>query len=137
MESSYNRTRDMLDISFQLKDTQVAHFTYEDALVITLDISNFNMQRLLVDNGSSMNIVFLIALEAIGISKLELDKSNAILIGFNRKKTRLSGSIKLLVLIRGVTQLTTFLVIDTLFRYNAILRRPWIHAMKAIPSTLH
>ena len=31
----------------------------------------------------------------------------------------------------------TFIVVNTFSPYTAILGRPWIHAMGAIPSTLH
>ena len=33
--------------------------------------------------------------------------------------------------------LTTFIVVRSFSPYIAILGRPWIHAMKAVPSTLH
>lgn len=90
-----------------MEDAKVTHFLRKDALVITLDIANFIVQRLLVDNGSFANIKFLSALKAIGISQLELDKSNSILIGFDGKKCRLSRKIKFLVTAKGITQLTT------------------------------
>lgn len=31
----------------------------------------------------------------------------------------------------------TFVVLDNLSTYNVILGRPWIHKMRAIPSTFH
>lgn len=112
------------------------HFPPWDTLVIMLDIFNFTMQRLLVDNGSSTNTIFGLALEVIGINLSELDKFNAILISFDEKEIGSSSSIKLLVLIGGPTQLTSFLIIDTPSTY-AILGKPWIHVKRAIPSTLH
>lgn len=68
---------------------------------------------------------------------MELGKFNSTLIGFNGKETGLIGSIKLLVTAEGVTQLTPFLVVDSTSTYNAIVGRPWIHAMRVVPSTLH
>lgn len=71
----------------------------------------------------------------MGIGQLELKKSNSTLIEFDGKDIGSNGSIKLPVTASGMTQLTSFLVIDSLSAYNVILWRLWIHAMKAIPST--
>ena len=37
----------------------------------------------------------------------------------------------------GKEVIVTFIVVNTFSPYTAILGRPWIHAMGAIPSTLH
>ncbi|XP_070010075.1 uncharacterized protein [Nicotiana sylvestris] len=47
------------------------------------------------------------------------------------------GEIILLVNMVGTIQDTKFHVIDGDMRYNALLGRPWIHSMRAVPSTLH
>lgn len=118
-ESPTLSSEDLNDISFSSEDPRVAHFPHEDALIITLEIANFTMQRLLVDNGSSANIIFWSALEAMGMGQAKLEKSNSTLIRFNGKETRSIGSIK------------------SVSTYNAIFGRPWIHSMKEVSSTLH
>nr|XP_016459780.1 PREDICTED: uncharacterized protein LOC107783327 [Nicotiana tabacum] len=47
------------------------------------------------------------------------------------------GEIISLVNITGTIQGTKFHVIEGDIRYNALLGRPWIHNMRAVPSTLH
>ncbi|CAA7047599.1 unnamed protein product, partial [Microthlaspi erraticum] len=37
----------------------------------------------------------------------------------------------------GVNRQTKFMILDCASAYNAIMGRPWIHDMRAIPSTLH
>ena len=39
--------------------------------------------------------------------------------------------------IEGKEVIVTFIVVRSFLPYTTILGRPWIHAMKAIPSTLH
>ena len=39
--------------------------------------------------------------------------------------------------IEGKGVIVTFIVVNTFSPYTEILGRPWIHAMGAIPSTLH
>ena len=45
--------------------------------------------------------------------------------------------ISLLVNMEGKEVMVTFIVVASFSSYMVILRRPWIHAMGAIPSTLH
>lgn len=113
-------------MSFQVEDARAMHFPYEDMLVITLEVANFTLQRLLMDNGNLANIIFWLALEAMGISRIQLEKSSSTLVGFDGKEIGLSGSIKLPITIGGVTQITSFFAIDSPSAYNAILGRPWI-----------
>lgn len=68
---------------------------------------------------------------------MEFEKSNSTLVGFNGKEIRSIENINLPVMIGGVTQLTTFLMIDSSSAYNAILNRPWIHVMKVVSSTFY
>ena len=37
----------------------------------------------------------------------------------------------------GKEVIVTFIVVNSFSLYTAILGRPWIHTMRAIPSTLH
>ena len=37
----------------------------------------------------------------------------------------------------GKEVIVTFIVVNSFSLYTAILGRPWIHAMGAVPSTLH
>ncbi|KAI3730092.1 hypothetical protein L6452_18768 [Arctium lappa] len=51
--------------------------------------------------------------------------------------TRTFGEITLPVYAKGINKQTRFSVIDCSSTYNIILGRPWIHDMKAVPSTYH
>ena len=47
------------------------------------------------------------------------------------------GQISLPVNMEGKEVMVTFIVVNSFSPYIAILGRPWIHTMGAIPSTLH
>ena len=49
---------DNLTISFMEEDAWRLHHSHEDALVINFSIANFNTRHILVDNGSSANILY-------------------------------------------------------------------------------
>nr|XP_016436529.1 PREDICTED: uncharacterized protein LOC107762670 [Nicotiana tabacum] len=59
------------------------------------------------------------------------------LTGFNNAVERTSGEIVLPVLAGGVTLEMTFHVMNQETAYNAIMGRPWIHAIRAIPSSFY
>ena len=49
----------------------------------------------------------------------------------------LEGQISLPVNMEGKEVMMNFIVVNSFSPYTAILGRPWIHAMGAVPSTLH
>ncbi|KAF8088080.1 hypothetical protein N665_0554s0010 [Sinapis alba] len=76
-------------------------------------------------------------LEKLLIDLNDIKPSSRAFTGFNGSSTSLLGTICLNVFAGGVNKLVKFSVIDTKTQYNAILCTPWLHMMKAIPSTYH
>ncbi|GMN25884.1 hypothetical protein TIFTF001_040784 [Ficus carica] len=111
--------------------------SHDVALVITLLIANCQVGRILVDNGSSADILFLTALKEMDISKSQIEKAAMTLVGFNGKSTQVVGKIQLHVFVGGENKLTTFFVMDSASIYIIILSHQWIHSLKAVPSTYH
>ncbi|GMN20627.1 hypothetical protein TIFTF001_039957 [Ficus carica] len=138
----HNRSR---RCSLTILSSIPSHFTaarlhsrpYDDVLVLTLNVSNCEVGQILVDNGSSADVLFLSTLREMELSESDIESSTTILTGFNGESTTAVGKIKLPVFAVGENKLTTFLVLDCPFAYNIILGRSWIHAMKAVPSTYH
>ncbi|XP_021761212.1 uncharacterized protein LOC110726048 [Chenopodium quinoa] len=110
---------------------------HHDCLVISLHVGHCNMKRVLVDNGSSANIIFRDALNQAGFSESDITKRSTVLVGFNGKGMNTPGEIQLPTLLKGVNMMYKFYVIDCKTAYNVIVGTPWIHKMKAIPSTYH
>ncbi|XP_060972387.1 uncharacterized protein LOC133038303 [Cannabis sativa] len=124
-------------ISFTTSESTRLLNPHHDALVISLYIANYLTKRILVDNGSSANILFLSALREMGIDESKIVRKTTVLIGFSGEQKNTSGEIELPVYAEGVNLCTRFLAIDSPSAYNVILGRPWIHEMEAVPSTYH
>ena len=62
---------------------------------------------------------------------------DAPLVRFNRKVVVPKGQIKLPIVTKGKEVMVNFIVVNTFSRYTTILGWSWIHAMGAVPSTLH
>ncbi|KAL5568104.1 hypothetical protein UlMin_024679 [Ulmus minor] len=56
---------------------------HHDALVISLLIANYRIKRILIDNGSSTNVIFLSALKEMNIDKAHIHRRSTVLVGFS------------------------------------------------------
>ncbi|XP_033134307.1 uncharacterized protein LOC117127764 [Brassica rapa] len=62
------------EISFTAKEQEKILALHHDALVVSLTIANCLVKRILVDNGSSSNIIFLTAYQDLGLDKNTLTR---------------------------------------------------------------
>ncbi|KAJ9542559.1 hypothetical protein OSB04_029065 [Centaurea solstitialis] len=130
--SKNEKELDAMMITFDQDHTQGANQKHHDALVIQLTIGNCLTKRILIDGGSSANVSFADTLKVMGI-----ERRSTTLIGFNGDSMNTLGEIILPVFAKEINKQTKFNVIDCQSAYNVILGRPWIHEMKAVPSTYH
>ena len=73
----------------------------------------------------------------LGLKNEDLSKYDMPLIGFDGRMVIPKGQISLPVNMEGKEVMVTFIVVVSFFPYTVIFGRPWIHAMGAVPSTLH
>ena len=70
---------------------------HDDPLVIRVVVANKKLHRVLVENGSSADIIFTSAFEKMGIRREKLEPVNAHLRGFSRERVLPLGSIQLVL----------------------------------------
>ncbi|GFY87150.1 hypothetical protein Acr_05g0007890 [Actinidia rufa] len=132
---------DQPPITFSSDDLRGLHLPHDDALVISAIIANFNVQRILIDSGSSADILFISAFEKMKIGLDKLHPFHTPLIGFGGNATQPLGWINLPITLGTEPHQTTvwqdFIVVDCPSPYNAILGRPTLGGIKAITSTYH
>ncbi|XP_070039676.1 uncharacterized protein [Nicotiana tomentosiformis] len=92
--------------------------------------------KIFVDPGSSANIIQWRVLEQAKLAG-SIIPATKLLAGFNLASVNTRGEILLLTNTEGVMKTTLFEVVDGDMGYNIILGRPWLHEMKAMPSTYH
>ncbi|GFZ21446.1 hypothetical protein Acr_29g0006080 [Actinidia rufa] len=86
---------DQTHITFSNDDLRGVHLPHGDALVVSAIIANFNVQRILIDNGSSADILFISAFEKMKIGLDKLHHFHTPLIGFGGNTTHPLGWINL------------------------------------------
>ena len=59
-------------IEFSEDDTRRLHHPHDDALVVNVRVRDYNVHRMLVDNGSSVDILYYPAFQYMGIDRARL-----------------------------------------------------------------
>ena len=128
-------------IGFSEENVRPLHHPQDNALLVSIQVRNYNTHRVLVDNGSSVNILYYLAFQQMRIDRERLVPINAPLVGFGGTKLFPLGAVTLSVTVgdyhQHITKDVTFLVIDCSSTYNAILGRPTLNSWKAVTSTYH
>ncbi|XP_009784944.1 uncharacterized protein [Nicotiana sylvestris] len=123
-------------LSFCDEEVEDVSQPYNDALVISILLNKVQIKCVLVDPGSSANIIKSRVVKQL-ILQNQIVPASRVLNCFNMASETTKGEIILLVNVVGTIQNTRFHVIKGDIRYNALLRRPWIDNMRAVSSTLH
>nr|XP_016455753.1 PREDICTED: uncharacterized protein LOC107779781 [Nicotiana tabacum] len=121
---------------FREEDIKALAQPHDDALVISFLWNNVQIKRVLVDPGSSANVIRSKVVEQLGLLD-HIVPTSQILHGFNMESETTKVEVSLPVTMFGTVQDTKFHVIEGDKGYNALLGRPWIHNMREVPSTLH
>ncbi|KAK3041765.1 hypothetical protein RJ639_000281 [Escallonia herrerae] len=128
-------------ISFSDDDLKVVKTPHDDPLVVTIKARNFDVKRVLIDNGSSAKVLFYDAFKKMNIPTNYLRKMDMPLCGFSNHPITVEGIIALSVtigtpLIRANLMLD-FVVVKVPSAYNVILGRPAFNQLQAVVSTYH
>ncbi|GAV71982.1 hypothetical protein CFOL_v3_15471, partial [Cephalotus follicularis] len=122
-------------ISFSKADYEGVRLPHDDPVVVTLMIELFTTKRILIDSGSSADILYKHAFDQLKISVDQLKPVKTPLVGFAGEMVNPLGAIDLSVVAGTAPRQTqvqmTFLVVDRPSPYNAIIGRPGLNLMEA------
>ncbi|XP_058106361.1 uncharacterized protein LOC131249575 [Magnolia sinica] len=110
-------------LTFTKEDAYGISHPHDDALVVAMTITNQKVYHILVDNGSSVDILFANSFNKMGIKRSRLWLVNTPLFGFAGDRVTFEGSTQLSVTAGdGQNQtMIDFLVVDYASVYNVIL----------------
>ncbi|XP_029128963.1 uncharacterized protein LOC114916440 [Cajanus cajan] len=106
-------------------------------LHISVKCKEYHIAKVLVDNGSSLNVMPKRTLDQVAIKGLQMRPSNMVVRAFDGSKREVVGEISLPIQIGPTVFNVEFQVMNIIPAYSCLLGRPWIHDAKAVPSTLH
>ncbi|XP_064963257.1 uncharacterized protein LOC135611546 [Musa acuminata AAA Group] len=128
-----------LEITFGAGVVERSH--HNDALVISIQIANARVKRVMVDTRSSAYVLYFDAFKRFGLTEGDLTPMASALIGFTGDSISPLGTTVLPITVgeerRSKIVMTTFMVVDLPSAYNIILGCPTLNKIRAVVSTYH
>ncbi|KAK5811418.1 hypothetical protein PVK06_026749 [Gossypium arboreum] len=107
------------------------------ALHITTRCKGYTLPSVLIDNGSTLNVLPLSTLNRLPIDSSYMKTCHNVVRAFDGTERKVMGRINIPLEIGPNTYKVDFLVMDIKPSYNCLLGRPWIHSAGAVTSSLH
>ncbi|XP_058726212.1 uncharacterized protein LOC131597536 [Vicia villosa] len=107
------------------------------ALQISVECKGTMLSRVLVDTGSSLNVLPKSSLMRLDYSGVEIRPSELTVRAFDGSKRSVFGEVDLPIMIGPQLFTIIFFVMDIHSSYRCLLGRPWIHGAGAMTSILH
>jgi hypothetical protein len=130
-----------MPITFTEADIKLVSFLHIDTMVITVHIDKWDITRVLIDNRSQAEIIFLPSFDQIGFDRKQLKEASKSLYGFGGRRMEPIGSISLTVYFGSLhiacTEHITFDVVDMHYPYNAIFSRGLLNTFEAALHSIY
>ena len=110
---------------------------HDDALLITPRIGDYDVNRVMLDGGSTAEVMYPDLYKGLNLKLEDLMPYSSPLMSFDGKLVIPKGMIRLPIQTRPQIVEVNFIVVDTYSPYTAIVGRPWLHTLGAIASSLH
>ncbi|XP_060182143.1 uncharacterized protein LOC132611787 [Lycium barbarum] len=137
LEKMANKIFEVNRITFTDNELPVEGSRHNKALHFTVKCEEHYVKRVMIDGGLGVDICLLSTLQSLKINIDRICTNNVGVRAFNGANRDTIGEIDLTLTIGLVDFGIMFQVIDMDTSYNLLLGRPWIHAARVVPSTLH
>ena len=127
----------LLVLGFSADDKIETIQPHDDALVVTLKIGGYDVRKVLVDQGSTVEIMYPDLYKGLNLKLKDLTAYNSPLVSFKGKTVTPRGQIRLPIQTGSDVVEVDFIVMDAYSPYTAIVAKPWLYTLKAVSSTLH
>ncbi|XP_016191477.1 uncharacterized protein LOC107632294 [Arachis ipaensis] len=128
-------------ISFNSDDYKAADRNLDDPVVISAQVGEPLVKKILMDPGSSADVLFYSTFQKMNLCDKLLQPSSGELVGFSGERVSIRGYIWLKTTFGDYPNSKTleiqYLVVDCKSPYNIILGRPSLNAFNAVISTVH
>ncbi|KAJ9187107.1 hypothetical protein P3X46_002603 [Hevea brasiliensis] len=124
-------------VTFSEDEIDPAGLRHNKALHITVKCKGCIVAKVLIDNGSALNVLPSATLARLPVDQSDIRQSAMVVRAFDGTRREVLGDIDLPLQIGTCTFNVTFQVMNIEPAYTMLLGRPWIHFANAVPSTLH
>ncbi|XP_014492445.1 uncharacterized protein LOC106754892 [Vigna radiata var. radiata] len=144
LQSVHNVSRHHLsipDITFTNADFHAPDPDQDDPMVITARITQYDVSKVLIDQGTSVNILYWSTFQKMEFSEDVVAPFNEQIVGFAGERVDTQGYLDLRTPLgtgeRSKELRVRFLLVEANTAYNAIFGRPCLNAFGAIMSIPH
>jgi len=110
---------------------------HNKALHISVKCMEYFISCVLINNGSSLNVMLKTTLNKLPCDGIHLRPSTIVVRAFDGSKREVIREVELPIRVGPCTFQVVFQVMDILPAYSCLLGRPWIHIARVVPSNLH
>ncbi|XP_031392705.1 uncharacterized protein LOC116204656 [Punica granatum] len=112
-------------------------WAHSRALHIVCKCNNYVIGRVMIDNGSALNVCSVTTLKQMNIDLNRIRLSKTAVRAFDGTRREVNEEIDLLIDVCPCSFSITFQVLNILNAFSLLLGRPWIQSAGAVPSSLH
>jgi hypothetical protein len=124
-----------MPITFSFQHVNLTSFPHTNTMVITVHNDRWDITKILINNGSQAEILFLATFDKMAFDRKHLKEPSKPLYGFGRKRIQPVGAITFHVSFgtpkNPRTEYITFDVVDMPYPYNAIFERGLLNTFEA------
>nr|XP_023924025.1 uncharacterized protein LOC112035428 [Quercus suber] len=131
------RSETSLVLGFSKEDKKGTIQPHDDALVVTQRIGGYDVKRVMIDEGSAVEVMYPDLYKGLNLRPQDLTAYSSPFVSFEGRLVIPMGMIRLPVQTGSDVVEVDFIVVDAFSPYTAILGRPWLHTLGAVSSTLH
>ena len=110
---------------------------HDDALVVTLKISGYNVRRVMIDQGSATEIMYPDLFKRLKLKPENLTAYSSPMVSFEGKMVIPKGHIRLPVQTSSDVVKVDFIMVNAFSLYTAIIGQPWLYTLGTVSSTLY
>ncbi|XP_059664112.1 uncharacterized protein LOC132309868 [Cornus florida] len=124
-------------IKFDRTDLLRVQIPHENPLVVSLTVAEYLVCRVLIDPGSSANVMPRDTFDRLEIKPDHLKATGNPLLGFDGERLEPIGTMEVAVHAAERVLIESFVVVEIHPSYNLLMGRGWIHRVQGVPSILH
>ncbi|PKI37289.1 hypothetical protein CRG98_042320, partial [Punica granatum] len=124
-------------ISFSDDELPSEGWSHSRALHIVCKCNNYIIGRVMIDNGSALNVCPVTTLKQMNVDLNRVRQSKTAVRAFDGSRREVNEKIDLLIDVGPCSFSITFQVLDIPNAFSLLLGRPWIYSVGAVPSSLH